>query len=115
MIKILTEKDIQEYSLPEYVKSHARNLLKVYETNNLEKFGEIMWLEDSSEVASVSSMTEEFTEVIFSEDEKIYHVSYVLNNDYSIDVYVSEKLVPQKVKADWNKTVIRTIRKESFR
>lgn len=114
MISIFTKEDLYKYDLPEFVKHTAMYLLEAYDTDSLENFGGIYWIESEEELLPYLTKTVEFTEKILCEKKAVWHAVFPVNNDYCIDVYADEKLITDKILCDWKENLTRTVYDDEF-
>lgn len=111
---IHTEKDIEGSGLPTFIVDMAFRFFGVYETSSLIKHGGIYWIESQSELVSYENKAVEFVEIIISEIGKIWHGTFVFNNDYSIDVFVRDCFMTPILKEEWEANLIRTVYEDEF-
>lgn len=111
---IYTEKDVEESGLPTFIFDMIHRLLDVYKTTSMNSYGGIYWLDDQSELALYENKTVELVEIIISGSEKIWHGTFVIDNDYSVDVFVKDCFMTPTLKEEWEDNLIRTVHEDEF-
>ena len=114
MIVLHTRKDVEESALPFFVTNTANFILDTYETENLEGYGGVHWIEDEKELATYRDKIIEYSEIIITEDGKVWHGAFISNNEYSVDVYVQDSLLPSDMRKEWQNNLIRTVDENEF-
>ena len=114
MITLNSKEDVQSSDVPFFVSAHVLGLLGVYETESLEKYGGVCWIEKPSDLFDYYDKPVEFAEIIMTGEENVWHATFVHNNDYSTDVYVPEYLMDERLGNEWRADVVRTVYEDEF-
>lgn len=109
MIKVFKKSDIEKHNLPDFVRYTAMYLLEAYDTDSLENFGGIYWIESEEELLPYLTKTVEFTEKILCKEKAVWHAVFPVNNDYCIDVYAEEKYLSRELLKQWDANMIRMV------
>lgn len=114
MITLNSKEDVQNSDVPFFVSAHVLGLLGVYETESLEKYGGVCWVEKPSDLFAYYDKPVEFAEIIMTGEGNVWHATFVHNNDYSTDVYVPEYLMDERLRNEWRADVVRTVYEDEF-
>ena len=113
MLKILSVNDIENSSLSDSIKkyliSYTQSILSQYQTNSLQKFGCVYFMESSQDTQKHKEMglsqplkdaPFEYCELITLNDSHgkitLFHGCHLFSNDYSIDLFGQADIFDQQ-------------------
>ena len=114
MIRLCSVEDALEFPVKEFIMSKLLMLLKLYETDSLKHYDEILIAENEADAAFFEDLYAEFTEKIICEDSVVWHATYPTSNSSCKEVYVDECFMSNSLKQEWEDNLIRTVYEDEF-
>ena len=114
MIRLCSVKDALKFPVKEFIMSKLSMLLKLYETDSLKHYDEILIAESEADAAFFEGLYAEFTEKIICEDSVVWHATYPTSNSSCKEVYVDDSLLDESTRLDWENNLTRTVYEIEF-
>lgn len=114
MIRLCSVEDALKFPVKEFIMSKLFMLLKLYETDSLKRYDEILVAENETDAAFFEGLYAEFTEKIICEDSVVWHAAYPTSNSSCKEVYVDECFMSNSLKQEWEDNLIRTVYEDEF-
>ncbi len=114
MIRLCSVEDALKFPVKEFIMSKLSMLLKLYETDSLKHYDEILIAESEADAAFFEGLYAEFTEKIICEDSVVWHATYPTSNSSCKEVYIDEIYMSNSLKQEWEDNLTRTVYEDEF-
>ena len=114
MIRLCSVEDALKFQVKGFIMTKLLMLLKLYETDSLKHYDEILVAENETDAAFFEGLYAEFTEKILCEKSVIWHATLPTSNSSCKEVYVDERYMSKPLKQEWEENLIRTVYEDEF-
>lgn len=114
MIRLCSAEDALKFHVKRFIMTKLLMLLKLYETDSLKHYDEILVAENEADAAFFEGLHAEFTEKIICEETIVWHATFPTSNSSCKEVYIDECFMSNSLKREWEDNLIRTVYEDEF-